>query len=263
MYKSSPTYSGPSRRRTTSRAPVSMLLLLLVLLLPGLYGFDPFNTSNSNIEQGNALFKSGKIKEALTAYDKAVKELPDEAGVHYNRGIALHKLGKFKEARDALLKATMATDPSLKAKSLYNLGNAHLSLKKYKEAVAAYKRSLQLNVGHRSSKWNLELALRKVQEQKKKDKQKKKNKKNKDNKKNDKKKQGKKNKKDNKDDKNKKDQKRDKKDKSRAKNEPQKNKQQRKRMNSVLDALDRNDKNLQRRRARIKAGRRRRPEKDW
>jgi len=230
--------------------------LLLALCLPLLYGFDPFNTSNANIEQGNTKLKAGKVKEALQLYEKAAKELPDEPGVHYNRGIALARLGKYKEASDALLKGTMAADPALKAKSFYNLGNAHFKLKRYKDAAAAYTRSLQLSSGHRPSKWNLELALRKIREQKKKDKKKKKK-----DKKNDKKKQGKKNKKDPGDKKNK-DPKKKKKDKSQAKNEPKK-KKEKKRMNSVLDALDRNDKNLQKRRARIKAGRRRRPEKDW
>ena len=230
-------------------------VLLVALCLPVLYGFDPFSTSNANIEQGNAKLKAGKVKEALELYDKAVKDLPDEPGVHYNRGIALHRLGKFKEARDALLKGTMAADPALKGKSFYNLGNAHFKLKRYKDAAAAYKRSLQLSSGHRPSKWNLELALRKIREQKKKDEKKKKDKKN------NKKKQRKKKKKDDPGKQKNKDQ-RKKKDKSQAKNEPQK-KKERKRMNSVLDALDRNDKNLQKRRARIKAGRRRPPEKDW
>ena len=231
-------------------------ILLLTLCLPVLYGFDPFSTSNANIEQGNVKLKAGKIKEALELYDKASKDLPDEPGVHYNRGIALHRLGKFKEARDALLKGTLATDPALKGKSFYNLGNAHFKLKRYKDAAAAYKRSLQLSSRHRPSKWNLELALRKIREQKKKDEKKKKK-----DKKNDKKKQSKKKKKDDPGKQKNKDQQK-KKDKSQAKNEP-KQKKEKKRMNSVLDALDRNDKNLQKKRARIKAGRRRPPEKDW
>ena len=230
--------------------------LLLALCLPVLYGFDPFNTSNANIEKGNVKLKAGKIKEALALYDRAVKDLPDEAGVHYNRGIALHRLGKYKEARDALLKGTMATDPALKAKSFYNLGNAHYKLKRFKDAAAAYKRSLRLSSRHQPSKWNLELALRKIREKKKKEDKKKKK-----GKKNDKKKKQSKKKKDD-PGKKKKQQQQKKKDKSQAKNEPKK-KREKKRMNSVLDALDRNDKNLQKKRARIKAGRRRPPEKDW
>ncbi len=231
----------------------------LLLCLPVLYGFDPFSTSNGNVEQGNARLKAGKIKEALQLYDRAAKELPDEAGVHYNRGIALHRLGKYKKAREALLKGTAALDPGLKARAFYNLGNAHFKLKGYKDAVAAYMRALQLTPGHRPSKWNLELALRKIQEKKKKDK---KNKKNKKKKKKDKKnKKNNKKKKDDPGNKKNKDRKK-KKDKSQPKDDPKKRKDK-KRMNSVLDALDRKDKNLQKRRARVKGGRRRKPEKDW
>ena len=234
-------------------------LCLLALFLPVLYGFDPFSTSNGNVEQGNARLKAGKIKEALGLYDKAAKELPDEPGVQYNRGIALHRLGKYKEAREALLKGTETTESGLKARAFYNLGNAHFKLKGYKDAVAAYMRALQLTPGHRPSKWNLELALRKIQEKKKKDeKDKKKKKKKKKDKKN---KKDKKKKKDDPGDKKNKNRKK-KKDKSQPKDDPKKQKDK-KRMNSVLDALDRKDKNLQKRRAKIKAGRRRKPEKDW
>jgi len=250
---------------------------LLLLAVPLLMGFDPFNTSNKNVDQGNAKLGAGKYKEALESYEKAAKELPDEAGVHYNRGVALHRLGQFDKAREALLKATLGVDPALKAKSFYNLGNAMFNLKKYKEAAAAYTRSLQLNTGHQSSKWNLELALRMQKEEEKK---KKKNKDKDKNKKKDKKEQGdKKNKddpskqkqgknkknKDKKEDqkkkpnKEKKDQQKAEKDKPKPKPKPQ----ERKQMDSVLDALDRNDKNLQKRRARMQAGGFRKPVKDW
>lgn len=248
---------------------------ILLLAVPLLMGFDPFNTSNKNVDQGNAKLGAGKYKEALESYDKAAKELPDEAGVHYNRGVALHRLGQFDKAREALLKATLGRDPALKAKSFYNLGNAMFNLKKYKEAAAAYTRSLQLNAVHQSSKWNLELALRMQKEEEKK---KKKNKdKDKNKKKKDKKEQGDKKNKDDpskqKQGKNKKN-KQDKKDQQKNKPEKQKKDQQqadkdkpkpqeRKQMDSVLDALDRNDKNLQKRRARMQAGGFRKPVKDW
>ena len=122
-------------------------LLALLLLAPLLVGFDPFRTSNGNVEQGNARLKEGKVKEALEAYNEAAKELPEEQGVQYNRGVALHKLGRFDEARQALLKATTSADRALKAKSFYNLGNAYLSLKKPKDAIGAYVRSLPRKIG--------------------------------------------------------------------------------------------------------------------
>jgi tetratricopeptide (TPR) repeat protein len=267
---------------STSTRPI---LIVVLAIVPLLMGFDPFRKSNTNVEEGNAKLGAGKPKEALGYYDKAAKELPDEAGVHYNRGIALSKLSKLEEAKEALIKGTMASDPSLKAKSFYNLGNVQLKLKRYKDAIDAYRQGLRLDPRHRASKWNLELALRllkKEQEKKKKDQDKKK-KDQKQDKKDQQKQQNNKDqqKQDNKDQQ--KQQKQDKKDQQKQQNPDKKEKKNQgprqrpkpdrkeqpkptpsqRKMNSVLDALDRNDRNLQRRRARILGGGGRRPAKDW
>lgn len=256
-------------------------LALLLALVPLLWGFDPFRTSNTAVEEGNAKLGAGKYKEALEFYDRAAKELPDSAGVQYNRGIALSRLSKLQEARSALLKGTAAGDRDLKAKSFYNLGNVQLKLKQYKEAIDSYRRSLRLDHEHLPSKWNLEIALRQLKEQQKKEQEKKK-----------------------KDQQKKKDQPKDKQDqqqqgdkgqdKQQDKQQPQPKQQQKKKedpqqqkdrgkqqqpqkadkdkpkptpsqrqMSSVLDALDRNDRNLQRRRARLQGQGSRRPSKDW
>jgi len=251
-----------------------LLFLLLLCATPLLFGFDPFRSSNTQVEEGNAKLGAGKIKEALEHYEKAAKELPDEPGVQYNLGIARFQLGQLEPARQALAKAATAADPSLKAKALYNLGNAQLELKHYAEAVQAYTRTLQLDPQHLSSKWNLELALRRLKEEEKK-----------------KKEEEKKKKKDQKDQKgDQKDQKGDQKQQDQQKQQPPDQKDQKQQgkgrqppqqqasqdknkskakpeaqeMDSVLDALDRSDRNLQRQRARsFLGGGLPRPVKDW
>jgi tetratricopeptide (TPR) repeat protein len=261
---------------------------VLLLLLPLLCGFEPFRSRNSEVQQGNEKLKSGKVKEALKLYDQAAKELPDDKGVHYNRGIALYRLGKFDEARQALSRATGSQDRSLKKRAFYNMGNALYQQKKYKDAVDAYRHALRVDPNHRPSKWNLELALRKIREEEKKKKQDEKKKKdnkqdqkNKDNKSNNQKQSDDKKQQDNKQQDDKKQQqkqqqkKKQKKDKQSNKQKQQQKQQQRKRakqappkqqqMRRALDALDKSDKNLQRRRLRLLygGGRRRPPDKDW
>jgi len=258
-------------------------IALLLLLVPLLCAFDPFRGSNGNVEEGNAKLGAGKIKEALQYYERAAKELPDEPGVQYNLGVAHFQLGQFEQARQALEKATAASDRELKAKAYYNLGNTQLELKRHKEAVAAYTRSLQLNPGHGPSKWNLELALRRQQEEekkKKKEEEEKKKQQKKDQQKDQKKdqqqdQQGKdqqqgKNQQQKKEQDQKKDQQHGKK-KQEQKQDPRQGKKQQPKpkpddqeREAVLDALDRNDKNLQRQRARQVMGRGLpRPVKDW
>ena len=219
-------------------------LIALLLVAPLLSGFDPFRSANGDVEQGNAKLGANKYKEALSHYDAAAKKLPDAPGVQYNRGIALHRLGRHKEAAEALGKATRTRDPELKRKSFFNLGSALLQQKKFKEAAEAFKGALRLAPWHRPSKWNLELALK--QDDKKQD----------DKKQDDKKQDQQKKQDDKKQDQQKKQQQK----KQQQKKQPSPS---RRRMNSVLDALDRRDKNLQKRRARMRRGGLQRPTKDW
>ncbi|MDB4980984.1 MAG: domain protein in aerotolerance operon, partial [Myxococcales bacterium] len=185
----------------------------LLVLLPALLGFEPLRSRNGEIEQGNALMKSGNAEEALKHYDKAAAALPGDAGVHFDRGAALYALSRFDEAGEEFLHASEAKDGALKASAFYNLGNAFFKKEKFKEAVEAYKRTLALDPRDERAKWNLEIALRKQKDQddkkkKKDDKDKDKDKDNKD-KKDDKKNQDKDKKDDPKKDENKKDDKKD------------------------------------------------------
>jgi tetratricopeptide (TPR) repeat protein len=248
--------------------------LCVLALAPALVGFDPLRSRNGEVEQGNALLKSGNAEEALKHYDKAIAALPAEAGVHFDRGAALYSLQRFDEAGQEFLRATEAKDGALKAQAFYNLGNAFFKKEKFKEAVEAYKRTLALDPRDEHAKWNLELALRKQEEQKKKDDQKK-DQDNKDKKDDQKKDQDNKDKKD--------DQKKDQDDKDKKDDQKNKDKQDQKsqdeqkkdaakqppppadeqEMNAVLDNLERSPKDLEKERARLRAIRRRPPARDW
>ena len=259
-------------------------VLLLLPLLPFLTAFEPLKSSNKDVEQGNLRMKAGKAEEALGFYDKAVATLPNDPGVHFDRGTALYTLSRFEEAGQEFLRATEAKDGALKATAFYNLGNAFFKKDKFKEAVEAYKRALSLDPHDARAKWNEEIALQKVKEEEKKKKDEQdKNKDKKDDK--DKKDQNKDNKKDDKKDQKKnddgKDKDKDKQDKKdQSKNDQDKDKDQKDQQNknpgeqpppkpddqeigAVLDSLERNPKDLEKERARLRAVRRRPPSKDW
>ncbi|HVU50125.1 MAG TPA: tetratricopeptide repeat protein [Polyangia bacterium] len=250
--------------------------LALLALSPLLVGFEPLRSRNGEVEQGNALMKSGNAEEALKHYDKAIAALPGEPGAHFDRGAALYALQRFDEAGEEFLRASEAKDGALKAQAFYNLGNAFFKKEKYKEAIEAYKRTLALDPHDEHAKWNLELALRKQQEQKDKDKDKdKKDQDKKDDKKDEKKDKDKQDK--DKQDQDKKDQDKKDKDKQDQQNQDQQKQDQQKndaakqppppadeqQMNAVLDNLERSPKDLEKERARLRAIRRRPPAKDW
>jgi tetratricopeptide (TPR) repeat protein len=249
-------------------------LAVLCALAPFVLGFGLLEKRDAEIEAGNAALTAGKAEDALGHYDQAVKKLPADVGVHFDRGAALYALSRFDEAGQEFLRATEAKDPALKASAFYNLGNAFFKKEKFKEAVSAYTRTLGLKPDHKQAKWNLEIALKKQKEEEKKQQDKKdQDDKNKDQKKDDQKKDDKQDKnkdqdkKDNKDkqdkDKNQsqKDQQDQKQDQPKPKPEP--NKPEEQQIQSVLDNLERSSKDLEKERAKVRAVRRAPPERDW
>jgi Ca-activated chloride channel family protein len=266
-------------------------LLAAVALWPLVSGFGVLERRNTEVEQGNAALKAGKADEALGHYDKAVAALPSDPGAHFDRGAALYALSRFDEAGEEFLRATQSSDPALKASGFRHLGNAFSKKDKFKEAIEAYKRALALRPDDQEAKWNLEIALRKQEEEKKKkeqDQQDKKDKQDKNDENKDDKQSDKQDKKQDKQDqkqdqKDQKDQeKQDKKDdqakQDQGKNQPKpgegekqpppsepqdKQQEQQKEIDAVLGNLERSSKSLEQERARVRAVRRRPPAKDW
>jgi Ca-activated chloride channel family protein len=142
----------------------------LLLLLPGLLGVDLLQSRNRATEAGNQRFTAGKPEEALAEYDRAAQKLSGDPGVQFNRGAALYALSRFDEAAEAFLRATEAKAQDRKAAAFYNLGNSYYQAKKWKEATAAFKKALAYDPADTRAKWNLELALRKKNEEEKNDK---------------------------------------------------------------------------------------------
>jgi tetratricopeptide (TPR) repeat protein len=250
-------------------------LAVLCALAPFVLGFGLLEKRDAEIEAGNAALTAGKAEDALGHYDQAVKKLPADAGVHFDRGAALYALSRFDEAGQEFLRATETKDPALKASAFYNLGNAFFKKEKFKEAVSAYTRTLGLKPDDKQAKWNLEIALKKQKEEEKKQQDKKdQDDKNKDQKKDDQKKDDKQDKnkdqdkKDNKDkqDKNKDQSQKDKEDqqkKDQPQPKPEPNKPEEQQIQSVLDNLERSSKDLEKERAKVRAVRRAPPERDW
>lgn len=264
---------------STARISWGLYVIATVLLLAGpADAFDPFRSAVTAIEEGNAQLGAGKPKEALKYYDQAAKRRPDDPGVQYDRALALVRLGRLDEARKALLSASGGPDRTLKEKSFYNLGNVLHQMKRFQEAANAYQQALRLDPGHKAAKWNLELALRRAaQEKKKKDQQKQQH----DKQQKDQQKQQRKQDEQHSDSNQhqRKDQQpndqQDKKGRSdkQEKRPNQQKKQQdqqrpnetptQRRLDQVLNAIDRNDRSVQRQRARRMRGAYRRPQKDW
>lgn len=145
--------------------------LLLLCFFPFVTGFDLFLRRDPNIEKGNQALAAGKADDALKAYDRAAEKRPDDPTVRFDRGAALFSLKRYPEAQKEFQRAAEAHDPGLRADAYYNMGNAEFEQKRYQDALEAYKRTLGLRPDDRRAKWNLELALKQIEEQKQQQKQ--------------------------------------------------------------------------------------------
>lgn len=142
--------------------------------------WDPFHRPNPNVEEGNERMAAENWDGALEAYADAANELPEERGVRLNRGLALMARGDLAEAEQAFMSAIIPpVDDAVRADTYYNLGllryrqgdaaatdEDHSAARQHFEgAVGHFRRALRARPGNRDAGWNLELALRRLVEQ--------------------------------------------------------------------------------------------------
>ncbi len=123
--------------------------------------FDATNREAAT-RKAAAAFERGEYQSAVTAL-KDVRS--DDSIARFNRGTAAIAAGdKAGGARD--LSKLGPSDP-LAAKAAYNLGTSALEADDYAAAVRQLENSLRLDPRSMAAKRNLELAIRKKQEQEK------------------------------------------------------------------------------------------------
>ncbi len=139
-------------------------LLILALCLPSIALADAAASKNN---RGNKLYREKKYGEALERYREAQLEAPKSPQIHFNTGDALFQAQEFDQAAEAYSKALALgmPDRALEGQTHYNLGNCFYKKDKFSEAVASYRRALALKPDDRDFKFNLELAQEKLKTQ--------------------------------------------------------------------------------------------------
>jgi tetratricopeptide (TPR) repeat protein len=136
--------------------------LLLIMAAVPLYA----ESGASKNKQGNQLFQQGKYQEAEKAYLEAQSGMPGRPELSYNLGNSLIKQKKYDQALQALQDAVHKGSRELQESSWFNVGNALFDMGNLKESAQSYIQALRLNPADRDAKHNLELALKKNEEQK-------------------------------------------------------------------------------------------------
>ena len=122
-------------------------------------------------QDANKVFLKKDYDTAGRLYDEAQTQAPDAAELSYNRGNVLYRQGKFSDAAANLRRAADSSNPLLRQKSLFNLGNALHDLGELDMAAKSYRAALALNPVDRDAKINYEKTLREMKEHPQKPKQ--------------------------------------------------------------------------------------------
>jgi Ca-activated chloride channel family protein len=116
-------------------------------------------------QEGRGEFERGNHPAALQAFEKASQSRPDDPAAKFNLADGLYKNGKLDEAA-AIYEALGASGSRLAPEARFNLGNTRFQKQDFAGAAAAYKDALRLKPGDRDTINNLEMALRALQQQK-------------------------------------------------------------------------------------------------
>lgn len=153
---------GERRARAGAAAPVALALLVVLAPAPARAG-----AAADLVHDGNRALAGGDAKAAAERYLEALEEEPENPVIQYNLGNALYTGQQFSDADAAYGAAAGRADSALTEALSYNLGSSLFRQGRYGEAADAYKRVLRRNPADEDARWNLELALRKQEEEEK------------------------------------------------------------------------------------------------
>jgi tetratricopeptide (TPR) repeat protein len=146
--------------------PRYLLILGVIVVLAGpSHAVTLRDRMHGTISKGNDHYDEGEHQEALEKYLEAERIDSLHSVPHFNAGDALYRLGKFQEGARKFLNSSASPTDSIAAMSYYNLGNSMFRSGDLQGAAEAYKRSLLINPDDEDAKYNLEYAIRMMEQQ--------------------------------------------------------------------------------------------------
>ncbi len=118
------------------------------------------------IKKGNDAYNKNEFDKAAEQYQKVTTKTPANATAQFNLGNALYKTDKKDEAISAYENAVAnAAAKGEKSKAFYNKGVVLQNNKKLPECIDAYKNSLKLDPQDDDARQNLQKALQQLKQQ--------------------------------------------------------------------------------------------------
>ncbi len=117
---------------------------------------------NKVIRNGNDLYKQNKFADADKKYSEALVKNKTDKKAMYNKANALYKLNKYNEAVAQLKQLSeKSLSKSERTSVNHNLGNAYLKANDLDNAITSYKEALRENPSDAETRYNLAYAMQK------------------------------------------------------------------------------------------------------
>jgi Ca-activated chloride channel homolog len=140
------------------------IFLIIVILGHGILLVSPANGAGDPDE----LYREGRFAEAQKIYAQSDMDHPKDLRYRYNRGCADYQAGDYRGAMAAFSSVLRrAEDREIRFRAAYNLGNAVFKQGDAASAADYYRQALRIDPDQEHARHNLELALRKLEAQKK------------------------------------------------------------------------------------------------
>ena len=164
--------AAPAPASAPASAPAPRTALLPVLIV--VFSFAGLSLAagaraadvGALMRRGLSLEKQGKYDEAIKTFQEAQVLEPDNIGIHYDLGRAMYEKKQFAESVDQFQLGLLSKNPSLRARSLYNTGNAQFRQNRLQEAITFYSQSLLVRPDDLNAKQNLEYCWKMLEQAK-------------------------------------------------------------------------------------------------
>lgn len=118
------------------------------------------------VNDGVNFYENKRFTDAEVNFRKGIEKNKKGFEATFNLGDALYKQHRYDESAKYFQNSyANAKDNSHKAKALYNLGNALLKDRKINESINAYKESLKIDPNDKEAKYNLSYVLNLLKKQ--------------------------------------------------------------------------------------------------
>jgi Ca-activated chloride channel family protein len=146
----------------SKQALLLLACLFFISNLQNLYAWE-LDPGGNLVEDGVKLFKEKKYSESTNKFKEAEEYFSEDSRLKFNQANDDYMLEKYTDSikKNQIVIEDPNTPSDMKAKALYNNGNAYFKLKNLKSAQKYYEEALNLDPMHLGAKKNLELLRKK------------------------------------------------------------------------------------------------------